>query len=214
MPLLYVPLIVDEAFAPTATVVTVKVPVVAPAATDAVAGTVAAALVELREIEEPPVGAGPLIVTVPAELVPPTTEVGFRVTDVSVAGETVRVAVAFAVGIAAVAPVIVTVVLVATGIVVAVNVAVFVPAATVTVAGTVVDGSLDVRFTEEPPVGVLPANVIVPVEETPPATEVGLIARVLMKGASIKRERAANRSSRSWPRCAPLTLQRLAPSLL
>jgi hypothetical protein len=41
----------------------------------------------------PPLGAGPFKVTVPVEEVPPITEVGLRVTELSVAAETVKVAV-------------------------------------------------------------------------------------------------------------------------
>ncbi len=173
-------------------VVTVNVPVVAPAATVIVPGTVAAALLEVNATDAPPVGAPPDSVAVPVELVPPTTEVGLTEIEVNVAGPTVRVAVALAVGRAAVAPVIVTVLVVVTAVVVAVNVAVFVPAATATLAGTVVDGSLDVRFTVPPSAGVLPANVIVPVDETPPVTDVGFIAIVLMNGASIRRDALAD----------------------
>ena len=62
--------------APTAEVVTVKVAVVAPAATVTLAGTVAAALLEESVTAIPPAGAGPLRVKVPLELLPPTTGLG------------------------------------------------------------------------------------------------------------------------------------------
>lgn len=78
-------------------VVAVKVAVVAPAATVTEAGTWARPVFELVKVTTaPPVGAGPLKVTVPVEDVPPTTEVGLRLTLLNVAvaaGFTVRVAV-------------------------------------------------------------------------------------------------------------------------
>ena len=78
----------------TAEVVIVKVAVAAPAATVTLAGTCAAAVLLLvRVTTAPPDGAGPVKVTVPVDDVPPITEVGLRVTEVSVAAVTVRVAV-------------------------------------------------------------------------------------------------------------------------
>ena len=77
----------------TALVVTVKVAVVAPAATVTLAGTVAAALLLDKLTVSPPVGAALPKVTVPVDEVPPVTEVGFSVTDETVGGFTVRLAV-------------------------------------------------------------------------------------------------------------------------
>jgi hypothetical protein len=66
----------------TLLVLTVNVALLAPAATVTVAGTVAAAVVPLiRETTAPPVGAGPLSVTVPVEGDPPVTLVGFSVSE-------------------------------------------------------------------------------------------------------------------------------------
>jgi len=85
----------------TALVVTMNVAVLAPAATVTLAGTLAAAL-SLEIITcAPPVGAGPLSVTVPVEFcAPPVTLVGFSVTEESVGeeawGMTVSVAVVVA----------------------------------------------------------------------------------------------------------------------
>ena len=69
------------AFAPTATVVTVKVAVVVPAATVTEAGTVAAALSDARLTVKPPTGALPVRVTVAVEGLPPTKDVGFNASD-------------------------------------------------------------------------------------------------------------------------------------
>ena len=74
--------------------VTVNVAVVAPAATVTLAGTCAAVVLLLvRVTTAPPDGAGPVKVTVPVEDVPPITEVGLRLTEVSAAAVTVKVAV-------------------------------------------------------------------------------------------------------------------------
>ena len=69
----------------TLLVVTVNVALLAPAATVTLAGTVAAAVLSLeRETAAPPLGAGPLRVTVPAEGDPPITLIGLSATDDSV----------------------------------------------------------------------------------------------------------------------------------
>src|SRR6266550_1679179 len=74
--------------AATALVLTVKVALVAPAATVTLEGTVAAAVLLLESATcAPPAGAAPLNVTVPVEdCVPPITLVGLSVSDESVAG--------------------------------------------------------------------------------------------------------------------------------
>ena len=79
----------------TLLVVTVKVALVAPAATVTLAGTVATAVLLLDSVTTaPPLGAAPLRVTVPCEELPPVTLVGFSVSEDRVtAGETVSVAV-------------------------------------------------------------------------------------------------------------------------
>jgi hypothetical protein len=79
----------------TAVVVTVKVAVVALAATVTLAGTVAAGLLLLSATTMPPVGAGPLSVTVPVDGLPPTTLLGFTATEDKVTGAGVTVSVAF-----------------------------------------------------------------------------------------------------------------------
>ena len=69
----------------TEEVVIVNVALLAAAATTTLAATCAAAVSELvRVTVAPPLSAGPLNVTVPWELLPPTTLVGFTVTDATV----------------------------------------------------------------------------------------------------------------------------------
>jgi len=75
-------------------VVTVKVAVVAFAATVTLAGTCAAAVLLLERVTTAPTdGAGPVKVTVPVEEFPPMTEAGVSVTELSVEAVTVRLAV-------------------------------------------------------------------------------------------------------------------------
>lgn len=57
-----------------------NVALVAPAAIDTVAGTVALALLEASDTESPPVGAGFESVTVPLADPPPSNDVGLSVT--------------------------------------------------------------------------------------------------------------------------------------
>ena len=151
----------------------VKVAVVAPAATVTEAGTVALAVLLASATAMPPVGAGLLIVTVPVELAPPITEVGLRETDDADGGVTVRVAEPEVVPSVAL---IVAVVEAATAVVPTVKEALVAPAATVTNAGSVALALLELSETLEPPVGAGPFRVTVPVDEFPPATEVGLKA--------------------------------------
>jgi len=151
-------------------VVAVNVAVVAPAATTTDPGTVTAALFELRVTVVPPVGAGPLMVTVPVELVPPATLAGLKLSALITGVVTVRVAVA---EVPLKAPVIVEVPFTAN--VVTVKVAVVAPAATVTEAGTVAAAVLEeVRVTTSPPVPAALAKVTVPVDGVTPATVDGL----------------------------------------
>lgn len=160
---------VTDVFALTAVVVIVNVPVVAPAATVAVAGTVAFVLFELRPTDAPPGPAGPVRVIVPVVEVPPTTAVGLIVMVEMPAALIVRVAVWL---VPFRAPVKVTCVTDDTAVVVMAKLAEVAPAGTVTVAGTVALVELDERVTTVlGPAG--PASVTVPVAGLPPITEVG-----------------------------------------
>ena len=77
----------------TGLVVTVNVAVVAPAATVTLAETCAAAVLLLDSVTTaPPVGAGPFNVTVPVVEVPPTTDVGFKLTELVAGAVTVKFA--------------------------------------------------------------------------------------------------------------------------
>ena len=73
-------------------VVTVNVADLAPAGMVTLAGTTALVLLDVKVTAEPPVGAGPLRVTVPVEDIPPTTEVGDTAMDVRDAALTVKTA--------------------------------------------------------------------------------------------------------------------------
>jgi hypothetical protein len=77
----------------TAKVVTEKTAVVAPAGIGTLEGTVAAVvLLLMRVTTAPPVGAGPLSMTLPVEGDPPLTLLGFSLSKVRVGGVTVSVA--------------------------------------------------------------------------------------------------------------------------
>jgi hypothetical protein len=74
--------VVDEV---TELVVTVKVALLAPEAILTLAGTVAAAVLLLESITTAPDGAAALSVTVPWDVLLPTTLVGFSVNELSTA---------------------------------------------------------------------------------------------------------------------------------
>ena len=154
---------VTDAEVDTVTVVTVRVAVVAPAATVTLAGTVAAEVLLLESVTTaPPAGAAALKVTVPVDELPPVTLAGFTLklaSDTTAAGFTVSVALCVPLYV----PVIVTGVDVLTATVVTVNVAVVAPAATVTLAGTVATAvSPLASVTTAPPVGAAALKVTVP----------------------------------------------------
>src|SRR4051812_39743591 len=70
----------------TAALLTVNVAVVLPAATMTDAGTIAAVLLLASAISAPPLGAGAVNVTVPAELAPAVRLPGSKTTDERAAG--------------------------------------------------------------------------------------------------------------------------------
>jgi hypothetical protein len=156
----------------TGTDVAVNVAVLLPADTVTLAGT-AAPLVLVRLTISPPVGAAPLVVTVPVDEFPPVTLVGLstRLDGTAAITESVPLA-----DVPLADAVMVTAVLETTGTVVAVNVAVVLPAATVILLGTVVLGSSLLREIESPPVGAAPLRDTVPVDDAPPVTLAGLSA--------------------------------------
>jgi hypothetical protein len=161
----------------TTLVLAVNVALVAPAATVTLAGTRATVVLLLEStICAPPVGAGPLKVTVPVEKFPPTTLAGLIVNDVGVgAGGGTGLTVSDAVLLTPprVAE-IVTLVDALTTLVLTANAALVAPAAIVTLAGV---RATIVLLLESvicaPPVGAGPLNVTVPVDEFPPTTLVG-----------------------------------------
>ncbi len=77
----------------TRVVVIVNVAPVLPLAIVMLAGSLAAGELSLNDTTAPPLGAGPLSVTVPWEVAPPVALAGFTVSVLSTGGFTVRVAV-------------------------------------------------------------------------------------------------------------------------
>lgn len=150
---------------------TVKVPVVAPAAIVVVVGTVAEASLDVRPTLSPPVGAGPFSVIVPVEDAPPRSDVGLRTTVVTTGALTVRAALT---GVPSFEAAMLATVSVPTAFVVTVKVPVVAPAANETDAGTVAAALSDASAITTPPAGAGSFNVIVPVEVPPPRTDVGL----------------------------------------
>jgi hypothetical protein len=171
----YVPEIVTVAFDVTALVVTVNVAVLALAGTVTLAGTCAAAVLLLASVTTaPPVGAGPVRVTVPIDVPPPGIDVGFTPTELRSGRFTVKAAVLVAPYVAEM----VTDALALTGLVVMVNVAIVWFAATVTLVGTCAAAVLLLdNVTTAPPAGAGAFNVTVPVAVLPPVTDVGLTPR-------------------------------------
>jgi hypothetical protein len=158
----------------TTVVLTVKVALVAPAGTVTLAGSQAAPSLTDSMTVAPPAGAGPLSVTVPVEEAPPTTVVGFSVSDESVAAAGVTVSEAVRATPLYDAE-IVTDVDELTGLVLTAKVAVVAPLATVTLDGTVATLVLLLESdTTAPPLGAGALKVTVPVDEFPPATLAGL----------------------------------------
>jgi hypothetical protein len=166
----------------TVVVDTVNVAVVAPVGTVTFAGTVAAALSLVSPTTAPPVGAGPVKVTVPVDVnVPPTTLGGFKDRETSDGGFTVRVAVCVTSAVAEIT----TGVEEPTPWVVTVKVAVVEPEAMVTLGGTVAAAALPLdNVTATPSTDAGLSSVTVPVEGAPPGTLVGFTDTAVRDGGS------------------------------
>jgi len=125
-------------------------------------------------------------VMVPVELFPPRTDVGFSEMDESEVGVIVSLAVRFVPPRPAVR---VATVWLSTPEVETVKVAETLPAGILTVIGTVAAELSDDKFTTTPEGPARPFSVIVPVEDVPPRTVVGLsvrddiLATPMVKGA-------------------------------
>jgi hypothetical protein len=166
---------VTEVEVDTALVLTVKVAVVAPLATVTLDGTAATAVLVLESATTaPPLGAGPLRLTVPVEGVPPVTLEGLRPSEESVTGGGITVSDAVRVAPPYDAEM-VTDVVVDTTLVLTVKVAVVAPLATVTLDGTEATAVLLLESdTTAPPPGAGALRVTQPVEGVPPTTLAGL----------------------------------------
>jgi hypothetical protein len=190
----------------TGVVVIENVPEVAPAATVAVEGTEAVALLDERLITNPPVGAGPLSVRVPVELDPPTTVVGEIENAFNAGGLTTRVA------LTEIPPSDAEIVAdsaVDTAMVLIGKVAVFWPDITVTFAGTVTPVVSDDKLTTTPPVGAFALSVTVPVDGAPPKTEFGEMVSV--DGVGMFSIRSTNAEKIIAPQ--PVTVSQPGPAL-
>lgn len=117
-------------------------------------------------------GAGEAIVTVPVELLPPVTLVGFSLRE-ETAMPGVRVREACTVLFPSVAVITTAVLLRTNGLVVTGKVAVLAPAETVTLLGTIMKELLEDSPTTEPPDGAAPLKVTVPVDDPPFGMVVG-----------------------------------------
>lgn len=153
-----------------AVVFTEKVADVAPPATVTLGGTAAAALSLESVTTAPLAGAGPLIVTVPIEVVPTATVAGSKLRDESTAGLMVSVVELVPLRLAE----IVADVMELTPAVRIGKLAAVAPPGTVRVSGTCAAMSVVDSVTEAPPAGAGPLRVTVPVEDAPPVRVFGL----------------------------------------
>lgn len=170
---------IDRALA-TRPVETTKVALSAPVGTVTLAGTATTVVSALERATTAPLpDTGPFISTVPWEVDPPTTELGFSKTAFTASGLTVSAALAVVPYVAEIA----TAVADDTVVVVIGKVAVVAPAATVTFAGTLAsEGLFEESWTCAPCPPAASGKVTVPCEEMPPSTLVGFRARLETEG--------------------------------
>jgi hypothetical protein len=190
----------------TAAVTIVKDAEVAPGATVTLAGNVALVLLDERLTTVPPGPAGPVRVTVPVEGTPPRTNAGESVRLLRVAGVIVNVAVWVA---PLTVPAIIAVTLPETAVVATVKVDEVAPEATEIEAGNMALVLFDDRYTTTPPGPAIPLNVTVPIEEDPPATDVGLTVIVANPGPD---NRDHTMPAAFWPPWAAVPYRLPAPS--
>jgi hypothetical protein len=148
-------------------VVIEKLALVDPAAMVTLEGTTATKMLLLeRATKAPPLGAGPLSVTVPVDAFPPVTLEGLNVNEVSTGGSIVSEADWVT---PPKTPEMVTDVAVATALVRTVKMALVAPAGTVTLEGTVATPVLLLdKATAAPPLGAGPFSITVALDELPP----------------------------------------------
>jgi hypothetical protein len=175
-----VALIVAVTVLATCVVPTVNVRLIEPAGTVTVAGTVTPARLLESETTIPPVGALLLNVTVPVELLLPTTLDGATDTDANRPARTAKAPVTLDAPVLAVTT---TPVSVETAFVLTVKIASCEPAVTVTVAGTVAAASLESRLITNPPTGAFVSRLTMPVAVLPPATPAGEMVMTETRGA-------------------------------
>jgi hypothetical protein len=172
----------------TGVVLIEKLADVVPDDTVTVAGTVALGLLDDRLTTIPPTPAGPVRVTVPADEIPPSTVVGETVTALIDATLITRIDV---IVLAPTVPEIVACVVAATADVEIENEADVAPPATVIAFGGDALELLEESLTTVPPVGAGPFSVTVPVDGTPPTTEVGETLRLSSPGGRTARVASA-----------------------
>jgi hypothetical protein len=169
-----------EVLLATTLVVAVNVAVVAPEATVTLVGTCAAAALLLDSVTTaPPVGAGLVIVTVPVDEFPPTTEAGLKVTVLRSAAVIVKTVLWVVPRVAEMLRETFAV----TVLVVIAKLAELAFAGTVTLAGTCAAVLLLARAATIPAVGAGPVRITVPTADAPPGTDVGLTVTELTTGA-------------------------------